>query len=415
MDQRDQSAMDEYDPPLLQMINNYGHSGLQKGIVGTEIQQLLSGKYSNLLELFPNSDDAAIIDPSSERLDLTHSVLKSFLQNDLDLLRYGITYQSRIGVLIPNGPELATILVSLVTKWCAAPINPNITAAEVKIELESMKCSAVILLSGFTNNSAIVQVASELGLPVLSLHPSVAVSGLFSLELMSTSTPLQVNSRPQLTQSLVTNSGYNTNEMTVLLLHTSGTGGKKKLVPYTLEMLVIGVACIISSWNLSPDDRCLNMMPLFHIGGIVRNIFSPLLSGGSVICCNAFDPVLFWDILIARRFTWYYAAPTMHHAILLEASQRVTASQSSNQFNLKHIVKPVRFIANAAGGLLPALAESLKKVFQTTILTSYGMTEWFSLSPLLSPLLVLPSLSALLLPLPLRPHLSSLPSSPLSP
>jgi acyl-CoA synthetase (AMP-forming)/AMP-acid ligase II len=374
MDQPDQSSMDAYDPPILQILNNYGHSGLQKGIIGTEIQQLLNGRYSNFLELFPNSDDPAIIDPSSDRLDLTHSVLKSFLQNDLDLLKYGITYQSRIAVLVPNGPELAITLVSLVTKWCAAPINPNITAAEVKIELESMKCSAIILLSGFPNNPVIVEVASELGLPVLALHPSVAVSGLFSLELLPTSTPIsRSNSGPQ---TQVTDSGYNTKEMTVLLLHTSGTGGKKKLVPYSLEMLVVGVCCIISSWNLSPDDRCLNMMPLFHIGGIVRNIFSPLLSGGSVICCNAFDPVLFWDILIARRFTWYYAAPTMHHAILLEASQRVTASQSSNQFNLKHIIKPVRFIANAAGGLLPALAESLKRVFQTTILTSYGMTEW---------------------------------------
>lgn len=381
MEQRDQqSALDAYDPPVLRFLNNYGHSGLQKGILGTEIQQLLSGRYSHLLELLPDSDDPAIVDPSSERLDLTHSVLKSFL-NDLDLLRYGIAYQSRIGVLIPNGPELATALVFLVIKWCAAPINPNITAAEIKIELENMKCSAVILLSGFPNNPAIEKVASELGLTVLSLHPSVAVSGLFSLELVPTST--SAHSEPQTpTPTQVTTSGYNSKETTVLLLHTSGTGGKKKLVPYSLEMLVIGVCCIVCSWNLSPDDRCLNMMPLFHIGGIVRNIFSPLLSGGSVICCNAFDPVLFWEILISRRFTWYYAAPTMHHAILLEASQRVTALQSSNHFNLKQIVKPVRFIANAAGGLLPALAESLKRVFQTTILTSYGMTEWYHPSSL---------------------------------
>jgi len=33
----------------------------------------------------------------------------------------------------------------------------------------------------------------------------------------------------------------------VLRLHTSGTSGNKKLVPYSLEMLVVGVACIASS------------------------------------------------------------------------------------------------------------------------------------------------------------------------
>lgn len=37
---------------------------------------------------------------------------------------------------------------------------------------------------------------------------------------------------------------------TVLLLHTSGTSGNKKLVPYSLEMLVVGVACIALSWRL---------------------------------------------------------------------------------------------------------------------------------------------------------------------
>lgn len=36
----------------------------------------------------------------------------------------------------------------------------------------------------------------------------------------------------------------------VLLLHTSGTSGNKKLVPYSLEALVVGVACIAASWNL---------------------------------------------------------------------------------------------------------------------------------------------------------------------
>jgi acyl-CoA synthetase (AMP-forming)/AMP-acid ligase II len=86
---------------------------------------------------------------------------------------------------------------------------------------------------------------------------------------------------------------------TVLLLHTSGTSGNKKLVPYSMDMIIIGVGCIVSSWNLQSSDVCLNMMPLFHIGGIVRNIFSPILSGGAVITCSGFDPLLFWDVLYA--------------------------------------------------------------------------------------------------------------------
>ena len=54
----------------------------------------------------------------------------------------------------------------------------------------------------------------------------------------------------------------------------------------------------------------------------MRNVFSPLLSGGSVIACGGFDPLLFWDTLVAHRVTWYYASPTMHHAVLNEAANR---------------------------------------------------------------------------------------------
>ena len=112
------------------------------------------------------------------------------------------------------------------------------------------------------------------------------------------------------------------------------------------------------------------MMPLFHIGGIVRNVLSPILAGGSVITCKAFDSVLFWDILMAQNFTWYYAAPTMHHAILMEAENRPKPLP----------VRSVRFIANAAGGLLPSLADALKLTFDAIILTSYGMTECMPIS-----------------------------------
>jgi hypothetical protein len=36
----------------------------------------------------------------------------------------------------------------------------------------------------------------------------------------------------------------------------------------------------------------------------MRNLLSPLLSGGSSIVCNGFDPILFWDILESCQFTW---------------------------------------------------------------------------------------------------------------
>ncbi|KAI9209506.1 AMP-dependent synthetase and ligase [Polychytrium aggregatum] len=109
------------------------------------------------------------------------------------------------------------------------------------------------------------------------------------------------------------------------------------------------------------------MMPLYHVGGIVRNLLAPILSGGAVIITKGFDPVVFWELVDGKdtsvRPTWYYAVPTMHHAILQEGGSRDATSCG------------IRMIANAGGGLLPSLAEELRRFFACTVLPSYGMTE----------------------------------------
>jgi non-ribosomal peptide synthetase component E (peptide arylation enzyme) len=155
-----------------------------------------------------------------------------------------------------------------------------------------------------------------------------------------------------------------------LLLFTSGTGGVKKVVPITGLSLITGVTNVIDSWGLTPQDTCLNMMPLNHVGGLVRNLFAPVLSGGSTVLCPAFDPNLFWDVLQDGVGTWYYASPSTHMSILAEGQMRPDAISRCR----------LRLCCNAAGGLLPALAIRLRDTFGCTVLPSYGMTECMPIS-----------------------------------
>ncbi|KAF8808807.1 acetyl-CoA synthetase-like protein [Phlegmacium glaucopus] len=106
-------------------------------------------------------------------------------------------------------------------------------------------------------------------------------------------------------------------------------------------------------------------MPLFHVGGIVRNLLAPVLSGGSTIVCTGFDPHAFWSHALEMKATWYYAAPTMHHAILSTKPDAVIP---------EHL--HLRLICNAAGALLPSLASELRQTFGAVVLPSYGMTEY---------------------------------------
>jgi acyl-CoA synthetase (AMP-forming)/AMP-acid ligase II/acetyltransferase-like isoleucine patch superfamily enzyme/acyl carrier protein len=171
----------------------------------------------------------------------------------------------------------------------------------------------------------------------------------------------------------------------VLVLFTSGTTGSKKLVPHTLANVLVGTACIAVSWKLTPSDVNINLMPLFHIGGILRQVYSPVLSGGCVICCPSFDPSIFWSLLARNKFTWYYAAPTMHQIILSTGraegyivDQKQNAPMMDNSETKSQLLTKtsLRMIANAAGGLLPATARELRQAFRgANILPSYGMTE----------------------------------------
>lgn len=370
--------------PVLQKLGSYGQNGLRTPIRGSEVGELLKD-YRNLADLLPSTNTPAICEPlNAERMPLTHQRLKTFIQNEFDLVKFGIPWSRRVAILLPNGAELAVALLAVTSHWCAAPINSTSTWQEIKLELMSTRAVAIMILSGASTNEAALQAAAELGVGVITITPLGLISGLFR---MTSLTPVDISAFPPIidTRKLPANfTSYNHPE-TILLLHTSGTSGNKKLVPYSLDMVIVGVGSIVASWALCPTDVCLNMMPLFHIGGIVRNVFSPILSGGTVITCTGFDPLLFWDVLYASsnsansssskhkvpQPTWYYAAPTMHHAILNESERR--------SFPLP--ISTIRFIANAAGGLLPVLANRLKDTFHNAvILTSYGMTECMPIS-----------------------------------
>ena len=66
------------------------------------------------------------------------------------------------------------------------------------------------------------------------------------------------------------------------MLHTSGTTSRPKLVPLTHANICESAANIQASLGLEPSDRVLNIMPLFHIHGLIGALISSLAAGGSV-------------------------------------------------------------------------------------------------------------------------------------
>lgn len=127
------------------------------------------------------------------------------------------------------------------------------------------------------------------------------------------------------------------------MFHTSGTTARPKIVPLTHTNICASAQNHRVTLELVEGDRCLNVMPLFHIHGLISVVLSSLIAGASVACAPGFYAPKFFEWMEALRPTWYTAAPTIHQAILAcAASMRAIIERC-----------PLRFIRSAAAALPP--------------------------------------------------------------
>ncbi|ORX55656.1 acetyl-CoA synthetase-like protein [Hesseltinella vesiculosa] len=330
-------------------------------------------QFDSLLDFISNTNDPAIASaPTAKQpsTHITHAQAHQFIQKTFNLTQFGLGRGSRVGVCLPDGPSLGLCLLSLMAYCTCAPSNANLTPEELVQDYTNMKVQAVIIpfFKLATDNDPLVNALRKGGFQLLGLEVDAANGTTFTLY-------DDASRRKRDSKMIYDQSPLNQPDDIAMILQTSGTSGKKKTVPYRLRTLCIGTICVAFSWGLRNSDINVNMMPLFHVGGIIRNLFAPIFTGGTVILCKGFDAGVFWDILNVQQngtLVWYYAVPTMHQAIVQEGYRR-------NIPNTKRQL--IKMICNAGGGLLPLLARELKDYFpKATVLPSYGMTECMPIS-----------------------------------
>ena len=106
-----------------------------------------------------------------------------------------------------------------------------------------------------------------------------------------------------------------------MLMHTSGTTARPKIVPLSHRNICASARHIAAALALSPADRCLNIMPLFHIHGLIAAVSASLGAGASVHCPPGFNALKFFSWLDDFHPSWYSAVPTMHQAILAPSAR----------------------------------------------------------------------------------------------
>jgi acyl-CoA synthetase (AMP-forming)/AMP-acid ligase II len=284
---------------------------------------------------------------------LSHGALREIARRTVgDLNGMGIGRGDRVAIVLPNGPEMAATFLSVASAATTAPLNPTYRREEFEFYLGDLNARALLILEGMESPARAV--AAEKSIPVIELVPGAdGPAGGFTLRPQA---PLSATPRE---------AGPAAADDVALVLHTSGTTSRPKIVPLRHVNVTASAYHIGETLALTPDDVCLNIMPLFHIHGLIAATLSSLASGAAVCCTPGFNAFRFFAWFDEVRPSWYTAVPTMHQAILGFAGRNKEIIARSR----------LRFIRSSSSSLPPQVMEALETTFGVPVIEAYGMTE----------------------------------------
>ena len=300
--------------------------------------------------LIASGRDEAIAIAAEHAPPINYAALRALVDRVMVSLNgLGVGRGDRVAIVLPNGPEMATAFLAVASSATAAPLNPGYRQEEFEFYMSDLAAKALIVETGST--SPAIAAAEKLGIALLILTPDPqAGAGAFRLSGASTDAARPGPAEP---------------DDVALILHTSGTTSRPKIVPLTQSHIWTSASNIAATLELADSDRALNVMPLFHIHGLIAGLAAPLSRGGSVFCTPGFNALKFFAMMEEAKPTWYTAVPTMHQAIL-------TRAEHNKEIIARH---PLRFVRSSSSSLPPQVIRELEAVFHAPVIESYGMTE----------------------------------------
>ena len=307
---------------------------------------------SSTHELLERGAASACAISAPERPDCTFGELCAQVDRTVRALNaLGIGRNDPVAIVLPNGPEMASAFVAVATAATSAPLNPAYRADEFDFYLTDLEAKLLVVAAGVETPAR--DVAARRGIPVAELVVDpLKPAGTFDLSGAARLGP-------------AARGGTAGPDDVALVLHTSGTTSQPKIVPLTQRNVCASAANVAASIALEAADRCLNVMPLFHIHGLIAAVLASLHAGASIYCTPGFNALRFYAWLDHASPTWYTAVPTMHQAILERAGRNAEAVSRAR----------LRLVRSSSASLPPQVMASLEETFGAPVIEAYGMTE----------------------------------------
>ncbi|MFC7501495.1 class I adenylate-forming enzyme family protein [Nocardioides sp. CPCC 206347] len=289
------------------------------------------------MEFVTLPDRRAALDPSGPAVadgsgSLTNSdLLDGVLAVARRLNEFGIGAGDVVALKLNNRIDFVLLLFAA---WrlgaTITPINPSLTAVEVQRQLDDSGARLLIVEEEDTT--------SKMDVPVLP------VGDMYD--------PIGADPTPHVDPAAL-----------ALLIYTSGTTGVPKGVMLDHANLDAMTEMGRQALEVGPEDRCLLILPLFHVNGIVVSVLTSLLAGASVVIADRFRPDTFFETIERERPTFFSAVPTIY-SLLAALPEEVKRDTSSVRFGVC--------------GAAPASAELLARFesrFGFPLIEGYGLSE----------------------------------------
>ena len=271
---------------------------------------------------------AAVAD---ERLSLSFADLDARSEGLAEQLQeLGFGAGDVLGVMLPNRVEL---VVAIGAAWrlggAVTPVNPALTPGEARHQIEDSGARLVITLDEG---------------PALSV-PTLAVSALRT----AAAAPV-----PPMTL---------TGAHLALVIYTSGSTGRPKGVMLDHANCDAMSAAMAQHLELTHDDHCMLVLPLFHVNAIMVSTLAPLRVGGRLSMLSGFSTSTFFESVERLRPTYFSAVPTIY-ALLAALPPDVRPDTSS-----------LRFVVCGAAPVTQELLEASEQRYGFRMVEGYGLTE----------------------------------------
>lgn len=265
---------------------------------------------------------------------------------------WGLGRNDRIAIVHPGGRDMAAAILGIWSYATPVPLNPENTLGEFALQMRDMRVKAIAILADMDTPAR--RAATDLDLPIFDLRPNA--NGGMSLTAISRTEALSdANSGPVQPDDIVA------------VLATSGTTSHSKIVPIRHRQLTARNEIAAADLGLTPDDRGLNMLRLYHSGGLGQGISTPLIAGSSVAVLTDFSVDGILETLDKEQVTWCAASYAVYHAIHPHLETR--------RPSIERIASRLRFMRSGTGPLNATIAEEVESAFGVPIVVTYGTSE----------------------------------------